>query len=191
MCDVNERWIERQQADESLEKVIDRVKNFEPAEYMKWLQKFTEEWPSFEKDDWDDDKSDISYEDYMNVQMLDLFFKYIEKYANKNYIPSDSNILSEFAYCIVYNGEYYRITCETRDLYFSYSIAKYINNENVIPFEDIINPSKSTIERTKNMKDGISEMEELFTKLIENGMPIKIIEEETRKILSNIQFKNI
>jgi len=191
MCSANERWIERQQADESIEKTVGRVKNFDPIQYMKWLEKFTKIWLCFEKDDWDGDKSDISYEDYVNVQMLDIFFKFIEKYANDNYIPSDSNILGRYVYCIESNGEYYRIICNTRDTYFSYEFEKYINNNYSIPFENIITPNKEMFERSIAIKGGFCKIENLLSELVERGVHIQVIEKEINKILNNLKLKNI
>ena len=188
---VNERWIERQQADESLEKTIRRVENFDPTEYMKWLANFAKEWESFEGEDWDNDKSDISYEDYMNVQMLDVFYKVIEKYANKNYISSNSNILGLYDYCIEYKGEYYRIACNKRDTYFSYGFEKYINNGNVIPFDNIITPNKEQVEKTNKIKGEFCKIESLFSELISEGVHINVVEREVKKILNNLKFKNI
>lgn len=76
--------------------------------YMKWLESFTKIHPKFTDDAWLHSQEEISEEDYNNVIKLNSIFKALDRYADANYITSNSDECGIY-YTITFNGVPYKI----------------------------------------------------------------------------------
>ena len=154
--------------------------------YLKWLEIFTIEHPSFSDDDWLYFPEKISKEDNEKVKNLHLFFHGIERYAEKNYIyPTKCDF-----------GGYYNIMLDN----IGYEIGMLIGqgtlffcnrtpiNKDVeyIDFKDIINNKKK--DNTDIVTQQLKDLSNRVLMLYKNGVPLNALIETLDNTL--IEIKN-
>jgi len=164
----------------------------EKTDYIKWLEKFTKEHPSFSDDTWLYKQDEISKEDYANVCKISTFFSVIERFADKNYfagIPCDYGM----SYYIEYNGKVYEIGTVIGQGAVSFCNTEDINKEaTVINFQELANPFAITKLRTESIEKQLKRIDELFNVLVKDeklNIPIGAIIERAEKVVTELKKK--
>ena len=153
MCEINERWLERQQANDSLEKRAKMARSFNISEYIKWLEKFTEEHSEFWNDDFEGEENKISTEDKINLNMFPILHFTIMNYVKTNYAYEAfvfSSALGIEKIYVKYNNKIYEIG-KVNSSYFC-RLHELRENIKYICFEDILNPNYETLARAEMIK---------------------------------------
>lgn len=143
---------------------------FSNTDYLKWLESFTIENPSFCDDNWLYFPEQISEEDYEKVKNLNLLFEGIELYAQKNYIYPEECSFGWY-YNIKFNNVGYEIgTLVGQGTLFYCKRTPIDEKIEYIDFNDIINGKK------RDNADAIAQqLQDLSNKVIElykNGIPL-------------------
>lgn len=165
-----------------------RKEMFSNYNYLKWLESFTIEHPSFSDDDWLYFPEQISETDNENVKNLHLLYEGIEFYAKKNYIYPTK---CDFGYY----EDYYNLKLDN----VSYELGRSIGQGTLffcrrkplnidleyIDFNDIISDKKKDgIDViTKQLKDLSSQV----LKLYKNGVPLDALIETLDTTLTEIE----
>jgi len=164
----------------------------EKTDYIKWLEKFTKEHPSFSDDTWLYKQDEISKDDYANVCKISTFFSVIERFADKNYfagIPCDYGM----SYYIEYNGKVYEIGTVIGQGAVSFCNTEDINKEaTVINFQELANPFAITKLRTESIEKQLKRIDELFNVLVKDeklNIPIGAIIERAEKVVTELKKK--
>lgn len=76
--------------------------------YMLWLENFTKLHAKFTDATWLHSQEEINEKDYDNVIKLDSLFVALERYADANYITSNSDEFGVY-YTITFNGVPYKV----------------------------------------------------------------------------------
>lgn len=165
-----------------LEKENKMKKMISDNSYITWLEEFTEKYSAFGDDDWLYNPFDIPKEDMENVQMLQLLYNIIEKYAQSNYIYP---VFTEFGsyYVISYNNVGYQIdmmagqgvvfTCQRVEV-----------TDGTIKFEDIQNNRK--LEKTDFINAKLQVLTDLIETMVLEEIPIEAIEDTTVRSIDRI-----
>jgi len=174
------------------EKERQKMQLVEKTDYIKWLEKFTKEHPSFSDDTWLYKQDEISKEDYANVCKISTFFSVIERFADKNYfagIPCDYGM----SYYIEYNGKVYEIGTVIGQGAVSFCNTEDINKEaTVINFQELANPFAITKLRTESIEKQLKRIDELFNVLVKDeklNIPIGAIIERAEKVVTELKKK--
>lgn len=164
----------------------------EKTDYITWLEKFTNEHPSFSDNTWLYSQNEISKEDYANVCKLDMFFSVIYEFADNNYIDGIPCDYGEY-YIIEYNGKMYEIGTVIGQGAVSFCNTKDVNKEeNLIKFEEIANPPGEIRMRTALIDNQLERIDELFDILLNNkklNIPVYAIITRANKVLKDIKKK--
>ena len=172
------------------EKERQKMQLVEKTDYIKWLEKFTKEHPSFSDDTWLYKQDEISKDDYANVCKISTFFSAIENFADKNYIQGIPCDWGKY-YSIEYNKKVYEIGTIVGQGAVSFCNTKDINKEaNIIKFEEISNPSNETIIRNALIENQLERIDDLFKILVNNknlNIPIEAIIARSDKILTDLK----
>lgn len=192
-CETNE---ERQELKSFWEKLEEREKQkkemIEKTDYIKWLEAFTKEHPSFSDDTWLYKQDEISKEDYENVCKISTFFSAIERFADRNYISGTPYDYGE-SYCIEYNGKVYEIGTVVGQGAVSFCNTEDINKEAiVINFKELATPFAITKIRTESIEKQLKKIDELFNTLVKDeklNIPIEAIIARTDKVLTELKKK--
>lgn len=164
----------------------------EKTDYIKWLENFTKEHPSFSDDTWLYRQDEISKEDYANVCKISRFFSAIERYADKNYISGIPYCRGQY-YSIEYNGKVYEIGTIIGQGAVSFCNTEDVDKEaTVIKFEELANPSGATRVRTALIENQLKRINDLFNNLVNNknlNIPIEAIIARSEKVLTELKKK--
>ena len=110
--------------------------------YITWLDKFTQEHPSFSDEDWLYHPDEISEQDLKNVEILPYMYGVIMEYAEKHNIEANPCCFGNY-YNIKYNNIGYEIGVMHGQGAINFckrvSLDEEINEDRFIDFEDIIN----------------------------------------------------
>ena len=165
---------------DSIKKPKEIVSN---SEYILWLEKFTEKYPSFSDDDWLYKEDEISKEDKMKVYDLQFFIKEIDDYAIRNYIAEQSDNLGFYNhyYLIKYNNIGYKIsTIIGQDVVDSCERIDKITDD-FIDFQDIIDNKKP--KSAYVIEDKFDELSVIIKELLELKASKRSIEDVVGKLL--------
>lgn len=162
-------------------------------DYMKWLESFTKEHPSFSDDTWLYRKEEISEEDYNKVCKLSTFFCAIEGLTSQNYISGTSCAHGVY-YSIEYNGKIYEIGTIVGQGAISFCNTENVDeNVTAIKFEEFANPSEETRIRTALIENQLDRINDLFAILVNNkklNIPIEVIEERATEVIRKLKEKD-
>jgi hypothetical protein len=185
MKDNNEDFSEYfKMIDESIKKEASLFANYD---YINWLEKFTERYPVFTTEDFNNDEKVISQKDKENLNSLITFFNNIEKHAKKNYIDLDINreIYSWACRCITikYKDIFYKVGfSDITDVCF---VSRTEKTNEYLDFELVIK-NKMT-KRAQEIKEDLSNFKTIMNKYIEEmlkkNVPFSAISEEANSVL--------
>ena len=181
-----EQWIK--EYCESINKRNEKMKKMmSSTKYIQWLIKFTKDKEGFSDDDWLYFPEKINDTDKENVEMLSLFYKGIEKYAEKNYIyPTPCSF-----------GNYYKVRFNKYGFEIGILIGQGtvffcnktpIENENdfIDFFRIMIGKDQNNTKKTKASLDSLSQT---IINIHESGIPIEAIIETIDNTIEKISFK--
>ena len=185
--------IDKEKADKFIMDYIERLKvseakrqeMFSDTNYVKWLESFTIEHPSFDSDDWTYFPEKISERDNEKVDDLCLLYEGIKLYAKKNYIYP---IKCDF-------GGYYRINFDN----IGYEIGMLVGqgtvffcnrhelNKNLeyIDFYDIMNDKKK--DGVDAITDQLKKMSNSVLEIYKKGVPLEAIIETLDETLTGVK----
>ena len=178
------KWAEDYKAKEEI-KNRKRQEMFSNTNYLKWLESFTVEHPSFSDDDWLYFPEKISEEDNEKVKNLHLFFEGIDLYAKKNYIyPTKCDF-----------GGYYNIKLDN----IGYEIGMLVGQGTLffcnrtllnkdleyIDFNDIISGKKR--DNTDVIAQQLQDLSNRVLELNKKGVPLNAIIETLDTTLTGIK----
>lgn len=144
--------------------------------YIKWLEKFTKEYPNFDDNSWIYCPEEISEEDYNEVRKLGLFFDIVNDYATKNYIYSESCDFGKY-YALKYNDvilELYVVAGQGVVFGCDRLLETEESLASIIEYEDL--KANKENDRTKFIKGVIDDLSIKLSELIRLGVPIETIE---------------
>lgn len=158
------------------------------TDYIKWLETFTIEHPSFSDDNWLYCPEKISKKELENVNKLHLIYSGIEKYASENYIyPTACDF-----------GIYYKIKLDNtgfeigrligQGTLFFCNRVEIKNEKDFIDIIDIINNKKSN--NVDTIQNKLNDLSNLIVSLYKNGIPIEAITSTLNNILNEIANQN-
>lgn len=192
------KYLETEEGQKSLKRFVEEIEKKEKAQkelvetdnYIKWLEKFTEEHPNFDDTTWLYFPEKISKENNDRVNQLCDFFTAIDKYAETNYIYPTPCEYGAY-YSIVYNGKVYEIGLIVGQGALTFCNTSNINDEaTVICFEDIATPSEATLIRTQIIENQLERIDELFRELLVMKIPLEAILYRADKVLKEFQKNN-
>lgn len=165
-----------------LEKEDKMKKMINDSSYVTWLEEFTKKYSAFGDDDWLYNPLDIPKEDMQNVQMLQLLYNIIDKYAQSNYIYPTYTEFGSY-YVISYNNIGYRI-----DMMVGqggvFSCQRVEVTDGTIKFQDIQNNRK--LEKTDFINCKLQVLADLIETMILEEIPIEAIENTTTKSIDRV-----
>ena len=181
-----EKWAEKYIAEQQAKnkKIQDMMAN---TDYVKWLTEFTQDKEGFSDDQWIYFPEKISPNDRENVEMLNLFYEGIDKYAKQNYIyPTQCDF-----------GNFYRVKLNSfgfeigvlagQGTAFFFKKISLESDKRFIDFNDIMNKNQ------QNNVDKISAILDFLSKMIitayENEVPIEAIVSVLDNTIKNIDSK--
>lgn len=152
------------------------------GEYILWLEKFTIKHTRFSDNDWLYCPEEISEDDRARVEELNLFYRGIDEYANKNFISPSSCDFGNY-YCIKFGNIGYEIGIMVGQgtLFFCNRVG--IENKEFIDFTDIQNDKKQP--KTKLINNRLEELSLLINNLAKD-LPLAVIEETVRNVFKEI-----
>ena len=178
-----EKWIQDYIAEqnENNKKINEMMHS---TKYIKWLIQFTKDKEGFADDDWLYFPEEISESDRKNVELLNLFYRGIEKYAQQNYIYPKSR-----DYCNYYKiklGEYgFEIgVLVGQGAAFFCNKAPIDNAKDFINFKDIMIGKKQENVYQINIK--LDSLAEMVIDAYESGVPVEAIIETFDNAIENI-----
>lgn len=193
------KWLETEEGKKYIEEFKTKIERLESKRrevintdnYIKWLEEFTKEHPTFNDQNWLYRPEEISKEDNQKVDMLSTFYSAIDVYARANYIYPTPCDFGGY-YSIGYNGKVYEIGLLIGQGALTFCNTNDVNkNVSVIPFEEIANPTSETIIRTALIENQLSRIDDLFEALCASklGIPIEAMIDWTNKVLEELKNK--
>lgn len=165
----------------------DRMKELVISEeYIKWLEKFTVDHPTFNDNEWLYFPEKISKEDNEMVKLLSEFFSYIENFADNYYIYPSGQAREEY-YSIEYNNKVYEIGVVVGQGAICFCNTKDVDEDaHVILYKEILNPTYTKTLK-ENVEHNLDELEKFLKTLNTKNIPLEAIEQKVRVVLS--EFK--
>ncbi len=160
-----------------VEKLLERIEKQKEMQsnpnYINWLEKFTEKYPRFTDNDFLYDKKLKSLEDNECIDNLNLFYKIIEEYFEKNYIYLEKN--SDFSrnYKIKYNGIGYKIGCMIGQGTLFYCERISNPDDTYLDYNDILSNKKQP--HTDEINKILEELTTIIFYYHENGVPLQAL----------------
>lgn len=158
---------------------------FSNTTYLKWLENFTIEYPSFSDNDWLYFPEKLSKEDKEKVENLYLLYEGIELYAEKNYIyPTKCDFGNYYNIKLDNIGYEIGILSGQGTLFFC---KRTLINKDIkyIDFNDIINDKKSN--KTDMTTYQLKDLSNKVLKLYKKGIPLDAIIDTINDTLNNIE----
>ena len=206
MVEVFKEVCKTEEGDKRITSFLERVEREEKEKrelvekvgYIKWLESFTKKHPDFSDDTWLYKQDEIAKEDYVNVCKLSTFFSLIADFADKHYIPA-SVYNYAVSYFIKYNGIIYDIGTIVGQGAVSYchtlgrsNQVTEIGNSIVIGFEELADPSETTLIRTALIENQLQRIDDLYNILANNKelkIPIEAMIARSDKVLKELKEK--
>lgn len=145
--------------------------------YIKWLEKFTEEYQNFEDNSFLYCPEEVSKEDYTKVETLGLFFDLVDDYAKKNYIYAQESDFGAY-YTLKYNDIIFEISVVSgQGVVFGCDRIEDVEKTlvNVIDYNDLKENKES--DKAKFVKEVITDLSAKLAEVITLGVPIEAIED--------------
>lgn len=183
-----EKWFNEYFVNESIRK--EKIEGImSSTNYVDWLKKFTQDKVGFTDCDYSAFDERIDYSDKYNIDMLDMFYDGIDKYANENYIyptPADG-------------GYFYRVKLDDFGFEIGFGVRMqeaiyYVNrlalgkHNTFIDFNDIIAGKKQDNVDRINAK--LNVLSSIVVKTYESGVPIEALVDTLDDTIDNIASKN-
>lgn len=127
-------------SEETQKRKNESVKIVANADYMLWLEKFTQIHSYFTDDSWLYDHSEIGNTNYSNVIKLGYLFYAIENYTNHNCIAPSLDGYNPY-YIISFNNTCFAIGIIMGTIFYC---KRKKDSWDAIPFDDIISDLKAT-----------------------------------------------
>ena len=174
---------EQQEKDEKIKGMMSNTS------YIEWLKQFTQDKDGFSDDDWLYFPEKISESDRKNVEILNLFYEGINKYADGNHMYFFTK--SDF-------GNFYRVKLDDFGFEIGISVGQgtvfffnkvEINDEDdFIDFNDIIlGKKRDNADQANAILDSLSNM---VVTAYESGVPIEAIVNTIDSTVNGIKFNN-
>ena len=155
-------------------------------EYIKWLEKFTEEHPTFNDNEWLYFPEKISKEDNEMVEILSEFFSYIENFADNYYIYPSGQAREEY-YSIEYNGKVYEIGVVVGQGAICFCNTEDVDEDaRIIPYSEILNPTYTKTLK-QNVEHNLEELEKFLKTLNTRNIPLDAIEQKVKVVLNELK----
>lgn len=166
------------------------------ADYISWIENYTKQTPMFTNCFNLYLPDETPEKERKNKEKLELFFKAIRSYAEKNYIyPKLSNSGLGCFYLIRHNGVSYKIgilegqeiiyVCELVDI--RKFAVDFLNFPNTINFSDILNDKKQ--ERTDFISNRLKMLSDLIYTISSENVPLEAIDNCVKTVLNDIKNK--
>ena len=178
-----EKYIEKEKAEN-----IKIQKMLSNTDYIKWLESFTIEHPSFNDNNWLYFPEKISKQDNEQVNNLHLMYKGIEKYAKENYIYPNSCRFGDFYKIKLENTGFEIGILVGQGTLFFCNRVQVENEKDFIDFNDIINNTKS--DNVDTIKNKLNELSNLVISLHKSGVPLEAIVIKLDNTLNEINYQN-
>ena len=167
---------------------LENIKNLMTSTtYMDWLKKFTQNKDGFSDDEWLYFPEKISDYDRTNVEMLNLFYEGIDKYAKQNYIYPTPCEFGNF-YRVKLNdfGIEIGILMGQGTVFFCRKVL-FENDKEFIDFNYVMNGKKQdNVDTIDTTLDYLSNM---VISAYEKGVPIEAIANKLDNTIKNISLE--
>lgn len=163
----------------------DRLTN--STEYMDWLRKFTEKRGSFSTDSFLYDQEDLTEDDLVNVQDVQLLFEEILDYSDENYI--DPVKIDYGAYYSIKDGDVgYYIGYNAGQGTSFYCLRLDEPEEDALDIKHV----RSGVKLPKTAYDEylLEELEDIMEKLYDDGVSLNAIKTVTNSTLDRLKAKS-
>jgi len=156
--------------------------------YLKWLEKFTLNYPNFTDNDWLYFEDKISKEDNEKINDLHLLYEAIELYASKNYIYPNKYFFGSY-YNIKLDNVGYEIGRLSGQGTLFFCNRKELNKDlEYIDFNDIISNKKK--DNTIIIENRLTYLSNLVISLYNSGVPLEAIINTLDTTTNEIKFRN-
>lgn len=176
------KYIERIAQVNECEKNI-RGKILNNSEYMEWLFKFTNKYPSFSDYNWLYEPDKLCEEDRINIDKLHVLYSIIDDYAHRNYLPYFGENYLKF-YKIRCNDIGYNIGEQLAMGGPSYGCERTMAEDNFVDFNDII--TNHILPETPIKDYMVKEFEKVIDELYNIGISIDRIKDIFDSLISNL-----
>ena len=156
------------------------------TEYIDWLESFTEKHGSFSTDSflYGDE---LSEEEKVNVQDVQILYEEIQDYCDSNYIVPTIADFGAF-YSIKHNGIGYFIGIDTGQGTSFYCTRLDEPEEDALEFKHVM----SSVKLPKTIRDEylLEELSELIECLYDKGVSVQAISETTENAIQKVKTKS-
>lgn len=183
MINMND-WFEKQMKQEELKNKF-KENIHQSANYIAWLEEFTNKYNIFSNDDFEEDET-ISEKDKNNIFLLEALFEEIHDYADENYITPESTEFGEY-YSIQHNGIGYDIGHDYGQGTFFYCKRQDKPRKNSLEYKQLMSTVKlpSTVQADYKLEG----LQKFIEQLIEDNVPLEAIARTTDTIIQRVKIK--